>query len=123
MTLPRISCAPGRSLRTSFADIHKVTDRERAALLVRIQDTLDRGESSLWAHALGRQDDWVLCGPDRASLLCGIRLGFRERLVAPESLLETVGFRPRTKLKPHHKKKWHNKTLNDLVVEEQQKNK
>ena len=28
---------------------------------------LDRGEASLWAHALGRGDDWVLCGPDKAA--------------------------------------------------------
>ena len=47
---------------------------------------LDPGERALWAHALTRNDDWILCGPDKASLRFGVRLGFRERLVALEAL-------------------------------------
>ena len=55
---------------------------------------LDLGERCLWAHALTRADAWVLCGPDKASLRFGVRLGFRERLVALEGLLEAIGYRP-----------------------------
>ena len=43
--------------------VHPVGGRERARLATRVQDiALDRGESSLWAHALSRRDAWVLCG-------------------------------------------------------------
>ena len=67
-------------LRSSLASVHGVDDGQRAALAVQMQGiVLDRGEESLWAHALGRQDRWLLCGPDKASLRCGVRLGFRER--------------------------------------------
>ena len=38
-----------------------------------------------------RHDAWILCGPDRASLRCGVRLGFRERLVSLERFLDDVG--------------------------------
>lgn len=79
---------------------------------------LDRGEEWLWAHALGRDDSWLLCGPDKASLRCGVRLGFRERLVALEELLERVGHRPRTALKQHYTRKWLNVALTELVLEE-----
>ena len=95
--------------------MHAVTDRERAELALRVQDiALDLGEESLWAHALGRSDRWVLCGPDKASLRCGIRLEFRERLVSLQELLNGVGHRPRVALKRHYTKKWLDGTLGEL---------
>jgi len=106
-------------LRASLAAVHAVTDRERAELVLRVQDiALDVGEESLWAHALGRSDRWVLCGPDKASLRCGIRLGFRERLVSLQELLNSVGHRPRVALKRHYTKKWLDGTLGEFVLEE-----
>ena len=87
-------------LRASLAAIHSVGDRERAELAIRVHDIgLDRGEASLWAHALHRDDAWVLCGPDKASLRFGIRMGFHERLVSLERLLDGVGYRPRLRLR------------------------
>ena len=49
---------------------------------------LDEGEAALWATL--SPDDWVLCGPDKASLRCGIRLGFRETLVSMQELLNAM---------------------------------
>ena len=60
----------------------------------------------MWAHALTRNDAWVLCGPDKASLRFGVRLGFRERLVALEWLLDGVGYRPKPDLRPAYTSKW-----------------
>src|SRR5260370_978721 len=68
------------ALVNSLRGVHKVGDKERAAAIVReplLFSSLDVGEQSLWAHALTRTDAWVLCGPDRASLRFGIRLGCR----------------------------------------------
>ena len=50
-----------------------------------VEECVDETQS-LWAHARKRDDAWILCGPDRASLRCGVRLGFRERLVSLERL-------------------------------------
>ena len=106
-------------LRASLAAVYAVTDRERAELAVRVQDiALDVGEESLWAHALGRSDRWVLCGPDKASLRCGVRLGFRERLVSLQELLHAVGHRPRVALKRHYTKQWLDGTLGEFVLAE-----
>ena len=81
-------------LRASLAVVHSVEDHERAELAIRVPDIiLDRGEASLWAHALQRGDAWVLCGPDKASLRFGVRMGLRERLVSLERLLDDVGYR------------------------------
>src|SRR5438046_2258220 len=70
------------ALTATLRAVHKVTDAEMAAMLVRdpLSANLDLGERSLWAHALARKDAWVLCGPDKASLRFGVRLGLRERL-------------------------------------------
>ena len=104
-------------LRASLAAVHVVTDRERAELALRVQDiALDLGEESLWAHALGRSDRWVLCGPDKASLRCGIRLGFWERLVSLQELLNGVGHRSRVALKRYYTKKWLDGTLGEFVL-------
>ena len=106
-------------LRASLAGAHTVDNRERAELAIRIEGiALDRGEEALWAHALVREGDWFLCGPDRASLRCGVRLGFRERLISLEALLEDVGHRPKIALRVHYTKKWLERTLAEFVFTE-----
>ena len=66
-----------RELRVSLGAVHSVKNLERAELAVRVHDiALDIGEASLWAHALNRNDAWVLCGPDKASLRLGYGWGF-----------------------------------------------
>ncbi len=87
-------------LRDRLAGVHRVGDLERAVLGIQAGEiALDRGEASLWAHALSRDDDWIICGPDKASLRCGEMLGLHERLVSMEGLLDEVGHRPRTALR------------------------
>ena len=106
-------------LRASLAAVHSVEDRERAELAIRAHDIiLDRGEASLWAHALHRDEAWVLCGPDKASLRFGVRMGFRERLVSLERLLDDVGYRPRPSLRTAYTGRWLRRTLDVLVVAE-----
>lgn len=103
-------------LRDSLKTVHPVGNRERAGLAVRVTDImLDRGEASLWAHALSRTDAWVLCGPDKASLRCGVRLGFRERLVSLEELLDDAGYRSRTTLRPAYTRRWHKRAVGEII--------
>ena len=106
-------------LRERLEAVATVEARARAGLAVRMGElALDEGEVCLWAHALGRGDDWILCGPDRASLRCGVRLGFRERLVSLETLLEDVGHRARLALRPAYSRQWHERVLGELAVAE-----
>lgn len=108
-----------RALKESLKAIHAVTDKERAGVAVRAPDiALDIGEQSLWAHALTRADGWVLCGPDKASLRFGVRLGLRKRLVALESLLADAGHRPKEALKLAYTAKWLEKVLGELFIAE-----
>jgi hypothetical protein len=105
------------NLRATLAAVHPVTDAQRAVIAVRAPDiVLDVGERSLWAHALTRSDMWVLCGPDKASLRLGVRLGLHQRLVALEWLLDGVGHRPREKLKLPYTRKWLERIVGELVV-------
>ena len=106
-------------LRTSLNAVHVVGNRERAELAVRVHDiALDIGEASLWAHALNRDDAWVLCGPDKASLRFGVRVGLRDRLVSLEKLLDHVGYRPKPSLRTAYTRQWHERTLLEFVLAE-----
>lgn len=108
-----------QALRSSLGEIHPVGNLERATLALRIQGiSLDLGEESLWAHALGRNDRWLFCGPDKASLRAGVRLGFRNQIISLESLFDGIGHKPRVPLKDAYTKKWLRKTLSQLVLEE-----
>jgi hypothetical protein len=108
------------ALLASLSAVHKVSDSERAAAAVRnvLFSYLDVGEQSLWAHTLARSDAWVLCGPDTASMRFGVRVGFRDRLVALENLLHDVGDRRANVLRINYKSSWLAKTLAELVMME-----
>jgi hypothetical protein len=107
------------ALQASLAAVHKVADAERAAAVVRdaLFTYLDPGEASLWAHALTRADAWVLCGPDTASMRFGVRQAMRDRLVALETLLQDVGYRP-SGLRANYRSAWLTKTLGEIVIME-----
>ena len=101
-------------LRGSLSAVHSVSNLERAELALRTPDiALDSGEESLWAHALSRNDAWILCGPDRASLRCGVRLGYRDRLASLERLLSEAGHRPRVPLRAAYTRQWLQATLGE----------
>ncbi len=112
----------GVELRDRLSTVHAVEGLNRASLAIKVGNiALDEGEAALWAHALSRTDDWVLCGPDRASLRCGVMLGFRERLVSMQGLLDAVGVnRPVITFREAYTKKWHQKTLGELVFAERE---
>lgn len=105
-------------LRASLKAVHSVIDRERAALAVRAPDIeLDVGERSLWAHAIGRTDAWVLCGPDKASMRAAVRLGFGGQLVDLETLLINVGHRSKKPLRHAYTAAWLNSVRAEFFAE------
>ena len=106
----------GRRSRLSI----QVSTRSGRQVAVRAPDiALDVGERSLWAHALTRSDAWVLCGPDKASMRFGVRLGLQERLMALETLaVGCSGIAPKEALKPAYTAKWLDKLLGELFMSE-----
>lgn len=106
-------------LRARLVAVHHATDAQRAEALIRGSGiSLDPGELELWAHAISRKDAWILCGPDKASLRFGVRMGFRGRLVSLERLLAGVGFPVKGKLRGNYTAQWHASALNELVLTE-----
>jgi hypothetical protein len=115
---PELRIDPVR-LKNTLRAVHAVAGRELAAVAVRAPDILlDAGERSLWAHALTRRDSWVFCGPDKASLRMGIRLGFADRLIALETLLDAVGHRPKEALRKAYTASWLKQALAELLIAE-----
>ncbi|MBA4165527.1 MAG: hypothetical protein C0510_13025 [Erythrobacter sp.] len=110
----------GTELMESIArlTIHQVTPLERASLYTQLDGmALDAGEQDLWAHAHMRQDGWILCGPDKASLRAAVKLGLKDRLVSLEQLLKDAGLATKG-LREHQTKAWLDKTVGQIVVEE-----
>jgi|SRR5579863_10366118 len=113
------------ALTETLQAVNKVSDADTAAMLLRdpLAANLDLGERSLWAHALSRTDAWVLCGPDKASLRFGVRIGLRDRLVALEGLFQDAGHKPGAPLRENYTSKWLDKTLGEMVIAEGPKRK
>jgi len=59
---------------------------------------LDDGERYLWAHALTRTDAWIATTADKAAFFAACRLGWRDRMVSLEALIEYAGARHALKL-------------------------
>lgn len=78
-------------LRRQLHAVHAVSQKELAAVYALNGAGLDAGERALWAHALHRQDVWILCGPDRASMKFGFDNKLRERLISLGELLGDIG--------------------------------
>jgi hypothetical protein len=112
-------------LTETLQAVNKVSDADTAAMLLRdpLAANLDLGERSLWAHALSRTDAWVLCGPDKASLRFGVRIGLRDRLVALEGLFQDAGHKPGAALRENYTSKWLDRTLSEMVMSEGPKRK
>jgi hypothetical protein len=107
-----------KELRAKLREVHDVTKMQRAGVLVKSQGiSLDPGELDLWAHAIEREDAWILCGPDIASLRFGIRAGFRDRLISLESLLQGVGLTAKG-IRANYSEEWLKKKLIQLVATE-----
>lgn len=92
-------------LRSQLHAVHRVTEAELAKVYVSKGGLgLHEGEQALWAHALGRDDFWILCGPDRASMKFGADNKCRDRLISLGELASRINLR--VKLQDHHTKPW-----------------
>ena len=109
------------ALRASLKAIHPISRAQEVALklmLMELEIDLDAGEFALWAHLLARQDDWRLCGPDRASMRFGVKTGRRERMVSLEALLSDAGMgKTRPPLRDNHTKAWLDKVLTEFAMQ------
>lgn len=104
------------SLRQSFHRIHEVSEIELVEVALRNGEGLDAGERALWAHALGRADTWVLCGPDRASMRFGYEQKMRDRVVSMGGLLNTINHRTARPLRPHFEQRWLDEVMVKLAL-------
>ncbi|MFF9550826.1 hypothetical protein [Methylobacterium fujisawaense] len=77
---------------------------------------LDEGETSLWAHALTRTDNWLLCGPDAASMRFGFNSKKRDHLVSLGGLLADIGHKPAKPLHRNYEKEWLDALIHRLVM-------
>lgn len=103
-------------LRSQLDAVHTVTDADRTRVAAVGGPIIDEGERDLWAHALGRTDTWILCGPDKASMRFGVRANQRNRLVALEPLLKAIGHTPKEELREHYRQAWLDEVVNKAVL-------
>lgn len=98
----------GDDLRRALSFIGAADSKKYADLVVGSDNIqLGSGEKALWAYALGWEGNWLFCGPDKASLRCGIKLGFRDQIISLETLLISAGYPNINNLKKNYREKWH----------------
>jgi predicted nucleic acid-binding protein len=109
------------ALRASLGAVHAVSKLQEAKLKLKLMDEaidLDAGEFALWAHIMDRENMWMLCGPDKASLRFGVRQGFRDRMISLEQLLGDAGMqRTRPALRENFSKAWLDRVLGEFALE------
>jgi hypothetical protein len=97
-------------LRSSLAEINPVSDVQIATLELRLAKgpALDDGEKHLLAHAITRQDFYLLCGPDKAMIRAANVLTIMEKVVSLSELATEahVAARQLQRLGPNFKKPW-----------------
>jgi len=90
--------------------IHLVSHSEQATLTLQTDaSALDDGERDLFAHARSRPEEdeaWLICSADRACVLVGVALGWKDRLVSLEAAIDAVGATADPPLRRHFKEKW-----------------
>ena len=104
------------ALRSQLSSVHKVSVAQMVRIDMADGPSLDEGEKALWAHALGREDVWILCGPDKASMRFGFEAGLVDRLICLGQLLAEIKVAPRLQLQSHHEAKWLQQFLTDLKL-------
>lgn len=86
---------------------HPVPEIELIQLTLKYPEAagLDDGERHLWAHALTRSDAWIATTADKAAFFAACHLGWRDRMVSLEMLIESAGARHALKqIKPQFSK-------------------
>ncbi|NIM18754.1 MAG: hypothetical protein GTO51_00655 [Candidatus Latescibacteria bacterium] len=92
---------------SSRIQIAAVSDIERAHFVTECAEAmgLDYGERDLWAHALSRTDEWEAACADRAAVRIAMQLGWGDRLISLEELVERAGIQTKKPLKNHYTKR------------------
>lgn len=103
-------------LRRDLVAVHDVAPIALARVALMGGPYLDAGEKALWAHALGRDDAYLLCGPDRASMRFGVENGLKDRLVSLEVLLRDVGTTIPATLPRHFGEAWLRQVIGAIVA-------
>ena len=99
-----------RQLIEEIITIQSVSDLDRAKLLLKLPNGphLDDGELHLLAHALTRNDAWLMAGADIALIRAVEKLGHIERLISLGEVarLSHIGSNQLGRIARHHQKPW-----------------
>ncbi|MFZ4682513.1 MAG: hypothetical protein ACOYMS_08430 [Terrimicrobiaceae bacterium] len=79
--------------------------------------SLDPGEEHLLAKAVTERGSWKICSPDKALIRASWILGYLERVISLESLLQKIGFSPRVTLQNQYTERWLSQIRTDLLLE------
>jgi len=100
--------------------VYSVSETQRGALADSYGDAdgLDRGERDLFAHGLTHKEEvWLVCSPDKASVRAAMKLGWRERLCSLENLAQTVGIKPNPPLGRQFCEPWLSSFCTQILLE------
>ena len=78
--------------------------------------SLDIGERELLAHALVRQDKFLLASPDTAALRAAMALGWGDSMFSLEEMTDLLGIKPSSPLKNNYCRKWFSSKRTEILL-------
>lgn len=98
---------------------HAVSNQELAGLRLQLAGrvSLDPGEEHLLAKAVTDRGSWKICSPDNALIRACWVLGYLQRVISLDSLLQRVGFTPKIALQHQYTEKWLSRKRTDFLLE------
>lgn len=105
-------------LKETLHQIATVSDTERANLQVQYVNavSLDIGERELLAHALTREDKFLVASPDTAALRAAMALKLGDSMISLEEMIEVLGIKPHLPLRSNYSRKWLSGKRTDILL-------
>lgn len=100
-------------LKESMSEIYQVSAFDLMSCTLSQPEImgLDPGERDLLIYASKAGEDcWLLASPDKAAMRVAHAIGWLDRMISLEELLNTVHLRPSLSLANNYSEKWHTQT-------------
>lgn len=123
-------CGAGAGRRKGYVDVDianvknrvkccAVSNQDLAGLRLHLAGrvSLDPGEEHLLAKAVTDQSEWKICSPDNALIRASWILGYLQRVISLESLLQKIGFTPKVTLQNQYTERWLSQRRTALLLE------
>lgn len=89
-------------------NINCVTNQQRVKFNLEVKNSegIDDGEKDLFSYLYQKAGSWITSCSDIAAINIALSVGWKDKLIALDTLIQKTGENPNPKLKDHYYDKW-----------------